>query len=104
MTLCVKKTETIAECVYLSLLGDKGHLLLGHSNGTYYLRGSDGKEASVSFGTSERDWLTFGISQSETERKLFVNSLNNNKTYTATVAAEPIGNFDRYFLYAKTGG
>lgn len=99
-TFCVKKTQEMQDCVYMTLRGADGYLMIGCVRGNVFLLGSDGVGLYVPLYATMRDWLTFGVSQGETERRLFVSSLSLNKTQKASAKAKPIGIFDRFFLFA----
>ena len=103
-TLNVKVTETMRECVFLTLRSADGWLMLGHSNGNIYLRGSDGGYIGISVGTLEREWLTLGIAQAEDKRTLFVKCLAQNRTSSKSQETVPIGDITSVFMYANIGG
>ena len=103
-TLNVKVTEAMRECVFLTLRSADGWLMLGHSNGNIYLRGSDGGYIGISVGTLEREWLTLGIAQAEDKRTLFVKCLAQNRTDSKSQETVPIGDITSVFMYANIGG
>ena len=103
-TLNVKVTEAMKECVFLTLRSADGWLMLGHSNGNIYLRGSDGGYIGISVGTLEREWLTLGIAQAEDKRTLFVKCLAQNRTDSKSQETVPIGDITSVFMYANIGG
>lgn len=103
-TLNVKVTETMRECVFLTLRSADGWLMLGHSNGNIYLRGSDGGYIGISVGTLEREWLTLGIAQAEDKRTLFVKCLARNRTSSKSQDTAPIGGITGVYMYANIGG
>ena len=130
VVLNVKVTEALRECAYLTIKtytdlvwdnalsswddaewswddapqNDTAWLMLGHSQGEIFLRGSDGVYMKIPNVASERDWLTFGISQSDTHRTLHVHSLTHNKMYTVKAEARPIKAFDMLYLYPNADG
>lgn len=103
-TLNVKVTETMRECVFLTLRSAEGWLMLGHSNGNIYLRGSDGGYIGISVGTLEREWLTLGIAQSEGKRTLFVKLLAQNRAESKSQETAPVGSIKGVYMYANIGG
>lgn len=103
-TLNVKVTEAMRECVFLTLRSADGWLMLGHSNGNIYLRGSDGGYIGISVGTLEREWLTLGIAQAEDKRTLFVKCLAQNRTSSKSQDTAPIGGITGVYMYANIGG
>lgn len=103
-TLNVKVTEAMRECVFLTLRSEDGWLMLGHSNGNIYLRGSDGGYIGVPVGTFDREWLTLGIAQSETKRTLFVKYLSQNGTDSKSQETAPVGSIKGVYMYANIGG
>lgn len=48
-----------------------------------------------------RDWYTLAVSQSETERTLYVYSLNYDKTVSGNAKAKPVGTFSAVYFYPK---
>lgn len=130
MTFGVKVTEALRDCAYLTmktyqdLIWDNAYIawddtewawddapqsdiawmMLGHSQGVIFLRASDGIHLEIPFVVPDRDWLTFGISQSDTHRTLYVHSLTNEHTYVAKKEAKPIKAFDKVYLYPNIGG
>lgn len=104
MTLNAKVTETMRECVFLTLRSDNGWLMLGHSNGDIYLRGSDGGYIGISVGVFDREWLTLGIAQDEGKRTLFVKCLAQDRAETKSQETAPVGNITSVFMYANIGG
>ena len=100
----VKVTENLRECVFITLCSAGGWLIVGHSRGHIYLRGSDGGYVEIPLNMYGRDWLTFGISQSETKRSLFVKRLSQDKLYSSSGAYAPIGSIDGVYLYPNMGG
>lgn len=103
-TLNVKVTEAMRECVFLTLRSADGWLMLGHSNGNIYLRGSDGGYISIAVGTLEREWLTLGIAQAEDKRTLFVKCLAQDMTSSKSQDTAPIGGITGVYMYANIGG
>lgn len=82
-----------------------GFLVIGYDAkaSCFYLRGSDG--VTVWTGkiapANGRDWYTLAVSQSETERTLYVYSLNYDMTVTGNAKAKPIGAFSAVYFYPK---
>lgn len=82
-----------------------GFFVLGYDAKAFcfYVRGSDG--VTVRTGkiapANGRDWYTLAISQSETERTLYVYSLNYDKTVSGNAKAKPIGTFSAVYFYPK---
>lgn len=89
--------------VYLTLKGAGGSLIVGYdaNKGVFYLQDQSGQrnEASVEFRST--DWLTLGIVQTPTARKLYVYSFCTNAAGSSEEAYGPIGSFTAAFLYPK---
>ena len=50
----------------------------------------------------ERDWLTFGVSQGEGKRSLFVHSVGLNRVFSDVVEAAPLsGVFNAIYCHAR---
>lgn len=89
--------------VYLTLKGPGGYLMVGYdaNKSVFCLEDQLGRrnEATVEFkGT---DWLTFGIVQTQTARKLYVYSFSANAAGSSEEACGPGGSFTAAFLYPK---
>lgn len=104
MTFALKVDENLTDTILITLSDDDEEifLCLGYDARLekFYLRGSDGITVRVKDVSADgRDWLTFGISQGETERSLYVYSFNNGTNSSGTKEAEPLGNFTKLFCY-----
>ena len=95
----------LGDVMIATLSGDDGFLVLGYDAkaSCFYVRGSDGvtvttKEIASPLG---RDWYTLALSQSETERTLYVYSLNYDKTVSGNAKAKPVGAFSSVYFYPK---
>lgn len=99
----LKKTEALTDCILLTLRSAAIFLWVGYDarKESFYLFGSDGRRLDVAVDTTLRDWLTFGIAQSEKERRLFVHSFGRQKTGYMAGQAAPIGVFDCLYCYPK---
>lgn len=101
----IKVNKQLTDTIFLTLFDETASFLyLGFDahKDMFFLRGSDGKEILVNNITNgEIDWLTFGISQGESERKLFVHSLSKDKYITDCVEAEPLAAFTKMYCYPK---
>lgn len=95
----IKVMEKPGRSILARLLSDTGWIEVGY-DGMFYAEGSDGKRAEVEASINLPDYLSFGVSQSDDERILYLSSLNtrptaggdfSEKTYTGTVEAEPVG-------------
>ena len=69
----------------------------------FYMRCSDGKAVTIDRINPESvsDWITFGISQSGTERALYIHSLAANKISRQAVNAAPLAAFNKIYCYPK---
>lgn len=82
-----------------------GFLVVGYDAkaSCFYVRGSDG--VTVRTGkiapANGRDWYTLAVSQSETERTLYVYSINYEKTVSGSVKAKPVSTFSAVYFYPK---
>ena len=79
-------------------------LLLGYSKqaNAFYLSDSNGNDLDTQLELTERDWLTFGISQGSKQRSLFVSSLGTNKTSYATSEIAPFTDtLNQIYCYPK---
>lgn len=104
MTFALKVEDKLTDTVIITLSDDDESIFLCLGYDTYhskfYLRGSDGVVLwADDVSASDRDWLTFGISQGSSERSLYVYSYNNDATASATGEAEPLGYFTKLFCY-----
>lgn len=95
----IKISKDPGRCVFARLLSDNGWLDIGY-DGKFYVEGSDGKRAEISMETNTPDYLSFGVSQDEEERTLFLANLNtlpnqgsafDTNVVSDTVKAAPVG-------------
>ena len=99
----LKKTTYLQETVLMTLTNGNGsYFILWYKNNEFRLVCSDGHNLSVGLVAPERDWLTFGISQGDGKRKLFVHSLGLNKVFSDVVEAAPLsGVFNTIYYHAR---
>ena len=73
-------------------------------NGKVWCRCSDHKNLVIDYKrASALDFLTFGFSQTETERALYFFADYANFSSDETIEAEPLGSFNKYYLNRKIG-
>lgn len=99
----LKKTEELNDCVLLTLQNAASFLWLGYDSKRkcFYLFGSDRVRLEAAVDTTQRDWLTFGISQGREERRLFVHSFGRQKVGASMAQAVPLGKFATLCCYPK---
>jgi hypothetical protein len=100
----VKMTNGLPDTILMVLADTDHHFLqVGYDSvrGVYYMVGSDGLEITIPKTTGNVDWITIGISQGETHRSLFVNSLVKEMSKKATIEAEPISEYEEIYCYPK---
>lgn len=102
MVFYVKTTALLTDCIIITLRNAAGDFLaVGYtaSSKTFYLVDSNGVRTNVQLTVSELDWISIGISQGNTVRKLFVNSLDGNKTVFSETNVAPVGVLDELHCY-----
>jgi predicted phage tail protein len=89
--------------VYLTLNGPGGYLMVGYDahKGVFYLDDQLGNRNEVTVEFKSIDYLTFGIVQNATTRKLFVYSFSTNAVGDSEMTIGPVGSFTAAFLYPK---
>lgn len=89
--------------VYLTLVGPEGHLMAGYDvrKDVFYLEDQFGHRNEVAVDYMDLDWLTVGIVQTETTRKLYVYSFSANAAGSSEEVYGPMGSFTAAFLYPK---
>ncbi|MDR3565591.1 MAG: host specificity factor TipJ family phage tail protein [Negativicutes bacterium] len=93
--------------VFLTLQGSAGYLFVGFEPangddlGTFYLQDHLGNRVEAALQFRNTDWLSFGIAQTTTTRKLFAYSFSTGAVAEASGAYAPIGSFTAAFLYPK---
>lgn len=100
-TFNVKIMEELNACTFAVIYGDSGYLKLSYRDG-FILEGSDGNDVVLDFDLGMADIISFGISQGNEERRLFVKNLNakvGTKWYQAKIKAPPIGAFTTIRFY-----
>lgn len=100
----IKTTAFLTDCIVLTLRNSTGAFLaVGYDAGmkAFYLLDSDGIRMNVPLAISELDWISFGISQGSTVRRLFVNSLDKNKTAYSESNVSPVGVLDELYCYPR---
>lgn len=94
--------------VFAKLTADDGGWLEVGYDGKFYIYGSDGKRAECEIAARAPDWLSIGITQSQTERSIYISNLNTMPTsgtgfeetvFTGSVEAAPIGIFSKIQFY-----
>lgn len=96
LTFNVKMDKLMDRCTLAVISGDTDSLLVEYDNG-FYLTGTDGTSIFVETVPQATDIVSIGISQTETERTLFVKTLNaiiikdNGNTLYKTIKAPPVG-------------
>lgn len=127
MVFSIKLNDDLTpDTVFMTLVKDDDYLRVGYDSirDVLYLLGSDGEELTIPgtiIGKSSvtetelvngqevvtetrlihRDWLTFGISQGETQRSFFVNSLVKEMSMQATADAIPLCKYEEMYCYPK---
>lgn len=93
-SFCMKTEGEINDMIIAVLQDDDGNRVeIGYEayDNKYYAHYSDGNNLYVgNTGNTNREWLTFAISQSETERALYIHFYNKNEIKSAKVDAEPM--------------
>lgn len=89
--------------VYLTMTGPEGRLMAGYDvrKDVFYLEDQFGRRNEAAVGYKDRDWLTMGVVQTQTTRKLYVYSFGANAAGSSEEAYEPMGSFTAAFLYPK---
>lgn len=100
----LKTTEEFSDCIVLVLAGSGHYMTLGYDKRLTQWYVSDTKQAEilrVTVPMLERDWLYIGISQSDTERTLFVYDYCYNESSAETKAISPLGTLTKLYCYPK---
>ena len=89
--------------VYLTINGPGGYLMVGYdpAAGAFYLEDQLGNRCEAAIQFRLTDWISFGIVQNATTRKLFVTSFGSGAVGDSENAFGPIGNFTTASLYPK---
>lgn len=93
LTFNVKATQTIDRCTLAVISGDTSNLMVEYDHG-FYLTGTDGTSISVKAIPQTADIISIGVSQTETERTLYIkllNSVGDGDTLYKTIKAPPVG-------------
>lgn len=95
--------EIINHVVYMTLNGPDSFLMVGYdtTKGVFYLEDQLGNRNETAVEFKVPDYLTFGIVQNATTRKLFIYSFSVDAVGDSEMAYGPIGNFTAAFLYSK---
>lgn len=98
----IKVSEPLKRCVFARIKSTDGEIEIGY-DGKFYASGSDGFRAETqNVEITPPDYLSIGVSQSDTERSIYVSSINvvpqrsrafEETTYVGSVQATPIGVF-----------
>lgn len=106
LSFCATVKSGLGDVMIATLENDSGgFLVVGYDAkaSCFYVRGSDG--VTVRTGkiapANGRDWYTLAVSQSETERTLYVYSLNYDKTVSGNAKAKPVSTFSAVYFYPK---
>lgn len=103
----IKVLNGVGRSVFARLSCENGWLEIGY-DGVFYVEGSDGKRAECYAEIRSPDYISFGISQSETERAIYISNINiypslerefEENVYEGRVEAAPIGSFDTIQFY-----
>ena len=97
----IKMTTDITSCTIALIHGDGGELLLSYRDG-FLLEGSDGNNIYMPFKVTPNDMITFGISQGENSRTLYVKKLDailSENVYSKAINAPPVGAFNMVQFY-----
>lgn len=105
LTFYLKMTEAMPDTILVTLMDrSDNYLVLGFNAQVqkFYLTGSDGVEIFLPY-TAENiiEIFTFGITQTATERRLYVHSYNREQVYSEFAAASPITTFNQLYCYPK---
>ncbi len=88
--------------VFLTLRGDSGYLMVGYDPELgFFLQDNLANRNTVRVEFKQADWLSFGIAQNATTRKLFVSSFSTGAVGASEMAFGPVGGFTTAFLYPK---
>lgn len=105
LTFYLKMPDAMADTILVTLMDNsENYLVLGFNAQLqqFYLTGSDGTEIFVPFKTENViEIFTFGITQSDKERRLYVHSYNQEKVYSGSAAVGPITTFNKLYCYPK---
>lgn len=105
MVFILVTDKPLDDTIILTLTNpDNEYLTLGFDKRTscFYLSGSDGKTITLQVSqSSEKEYYTFGISQSLSERTFYLHSLNKDMIYYDTIAAAPVSNLNMLYCYPK---
>lgn len=105
LTFYLRTPTALSDTILMTLMdGSDNYLALGFDARLqqFYLTGSDGKEIIIPFTAGNLiEIYTFGITQTFTERKLFIHSYNKEKLYSGSVEAPPITTFSKLYCYPK---
>lgn len=96
----------MGDVMIATLSSETSLLVLGYDakDSCFFLRGSDGatvKTKPIAIPASGRDWYNIAASQSDTERTLYVHSLEYSETVSGSEKAAPMGTFSAIYLYPK---
>lgn len=87
--------QTLEDSLIMTLKNVNNFLVLSYDSTAreFILRGSDGCSINVPVKLTERDWITFAISQTNSTRVLFVHSFGYDRIWHQQVNAAPIAEF-----------
>lgn len=97
----VSALENVVLCTMTNASGD-AFLIFGYDARLkeFYLEGSEGEEIRIPFTQkSAVEFFMFGISQSTTERSLYIYVYSEDKVLSKSVKAEPVGVISKFYSY-----
>lgn len=103
-TFSLKTTAKLNPCTIFTLTGTSCSLELSY-NDLFTLKGSDGNTITLDVDMPDSCVMSIGVSQSATERTLFVklsNTVLDSKTQKASINAKPVGKVQYLSFYKET--
>lgn len=101
----IKKTTDMTDCIIAELVGTAAILTIGYDavRNVFYARDTvHAEELSAAVEVMERDWIYIGISQSSSERLLFLYALSYNSTASSKDGIPPCGAFSLFSCQPHT--
>lgn len=98
----IKVGFLIDSAVYLTLVGANGKLWIGYNSrtNTFFLKDNFQRYVEVDAPIlTETDYITIGIVQTTTKRKLFLKTYSSDTAISAEGDYAPLGNFTAVYLY-----
>lgn len=105
LTFKLKVTkESSGDLNLVTLYGTNSYIKIYMYDNNLYLKASDHNDIIIPFKhAAELDFLTVGVTQSQTERMLYFYADYGNYESYKTIEAKPIGFFNQYFVNRKLG-